>query len=349
MKNRRLVRVAFGTLLLSAVLVFTACGNEQKERYKEAEQDLVQGHYEAALEGFEQAVANDIYVEEAWRGEGIALLKLNRYEEAIEAFETALAQEKGGKNFQRDVWLYKAAAEHKGGNLEQALESCRQAESLGADAECYLLMGRLQLELDQYEDAQLSFQNAIEKDDSYDIYVDVYQSYEQKDMAADGEDYLKQALEQEGKSKEDHYQRGRIYFFMGDNESARKELTLSVDEEYAKAMLFLGKVYLSENDVENARAMYQKYMGLDENIAKGYNGLALCDMLENNYDGALANIQKGLEIAETEDVQELMYNEIVVYEKTMDFQTAKSKMETYIELYPDDAQAQKEYEFLQYR
>ncbi len=349
MRNHRLVGAVPCALLLTVALTFTGCGNEQKERYKEAQQDLVQGHYEEALEGFQEAVSNDIHVEEAWRGEGIALLKLNRYEEAMKAFETALAQNKGGKNFQRDVWLYKAAAQHKSGDIAQALESCRQAEALGADAECYLLMGRLQLELDQYEDANQSFQNAIEKDDSYDMYVDIYQSYEQKDMTADGEAYLKQALVQEGKNKEDCYQRGRIYFFMGDNESARKELTLSADEGYGAAMLFLGKVYLSENDVEHARAMYQQYMDLEENMAKGYNGLSLCDMAEKNYDSALENLQKGLDIAETEDVQELLYNEIVVYEKTMDFQTAKSKMEAYIELYPDDAEAQKEYEFLQHR
>lgn len=44
-----------------------------------------------------------------------------------------------------------------------------------------------------------------------------------------------------------------------------------------------------------------------------------------------------------------MFNEIVVYEKKLDFATALSKMQEYIKMFPDDENAAKELTFLQSR
>lgn len=334
---------------MAAALGLTGCGNKEKEAFYEAEQNLSKGHYEAALEGFQSAISNEIELAQAYRGEGIALLKLNRYEEAAEAFKTALAQDEGSKKFRKDIWMYKATAEHKNDQAADALISCQEAEALGEDAQCSLLMGKLELELAQYEGAETSFRKAIDRDTSYEMYIDVYQSYVQQDMTADGEEYLKEALEMSAKNEEDYYQRGRVYFFMGDKDSASQELIKAANEGYGEAQLFLGKVYLSNGDPASARAMYQQYMSGDEGLARGYNGLALCDIAEEKYDDALGNIQKGLDIAETDEIQDLLYNEAVAYEKKLDFETARMKMEAYVKLYPEDAEAQKEYEFLQYR
>ena len=50
-----------------------------------------------------------------------------------------------------------------------------------------------------------------------------------------------------------------------------------------------------------------------------------------------------------ESLQELLGNEIAVYEWKGDFETAKLKMESYLERYPEDEKAQREYLFLQTR
>ena len=47
--------------------------------------------------------------------------------------------------------------------------------------------------------------------------------------------------------------------------------------------------------------------------------------------------------------RDLLYNEIVVYEKKHDFQTAKQKAEEFMQLYPDDEAGQREYDFLSTR
>lgn len=48
-------------------------------------------------------------------------------------------------------------------------------------------------------------------------------------------------------------------------------------------------------------------------------------------------------------LQKLMASEITVYEQQGDFDTALQKMEIYLESYPDDADAQREYTFLKTR
>ena len=83
--------------------------------------------------------------------------------------------------------------------------------------------------------------------------------------------------------------------------------------------------------------------------AKGYNGLALCDIDDGNYDNALADITNGLADASTEEMQDLLYNEVVVYEKKLDFATALTKAQEYVDMFPEDSAAKKELAFLKTR
>ncbi len=48
-------------------------------------------------------------------------------------------------------------------------------------------------------------------------------------------------------------------------------------------------------------------------------------------------------------MQDLLYNEIVVYEKKLDFATALSKIQENVKMFPDDENASKELTFLQSR
>ena len=90
--------------------------------------------------------------------------------------------------------------------------------------------------------------------------------------------------------------------------------------------------------------MFQQYVSQAENGAKGFNGLALCDIEDGDYDSALSNISSGIHVADAEDMQSLLFNEIAVYEKKLDFQTNE-----YLGLYPDDKTVKKELAFLKTR
>ena len=80
-----------------------------------------------------------------------------------------------------------------------------------------------------------------------------------------------------------------------------------------------------------------------------YNGLALCEIGSGNYDTALSYITQGLALESESGKQELRFNEIVVYEKKLDFATALVKAEAYCTLYPADQKGKKEWQFLESR
>ena len=144
---------------------------------------------------------------------------------------------------------------------------------------------------------------------------------------------------------------GRLY-------NAQKELTDASNQGSTEALLVLGMVYGAQSDYANARAMYQQYINqkLDDTsgnqtqtAAQGYNGLAVCDMAEGSYDSALENISSGITIASDDEMQSLLFNEIVAYEKKLDFSTAQEKAVSYVGMYPEDEEAAKELDFLKSR
>ena len=99
----------------------------------------------------------------------------------------------------------------------------------------------------------------------------------------------------------------------------KKSFWKSTKKDNTEALLLLGMVYLAQDDVENAQAMYKQYISAVGDSAKGYNGLALCDIRSGDYDSALDNITKGLPTATTDEMQSLLFNEIVAYEKKAGF------------------------------
>ena len=133
---------------------------------------------------------------------------------------------------------------------------------------------------------------------------------------------------------------------MGDYETAVEELKKAVAEDYGEAILLLGQVYLEQEETDQARAMFEKYIETEEESAQGYNGVALCDIADGDYEAALGEIQKGIQLADTKEIQNLMFNEIVAYERSLDFETASQKVEEYLKIFPEDEAAKKEREFL---
>ena len=102
---------------------------------------------------------------------------------------------------------------------------------------------------------------------------------------------------------------------MDDYENAESELKQAIDGDNTEALVLLGMVYMDKGDSANAKAMFQQYVSQAENGAKGFNGLALCDIEDGDYDSALSDIESGIHVAGAEDMQSLLFNEIVVYEK----------------------------------
>ncbi len=341
-----------GTLL-------AGCNNEKQQIFQEAQKDLEQGSYEYALDEFNTSVNNEMNLVVSYRGIGICQLRLGNYEDAAAAFTNALSQERVSKTTARDLYLYRATARLQAGQTEDAMADCQVlAQNYDMDADSWFLTGKVALAMDGYEEAASDFEQAYGEDSSYDRAIQIYETYLEKDMEADGTRYLEAVLSTEAKGADDLCNRGRIYYYMEDYTNAKKELTDASNQGSTEALLLLGMVYGAQSDYANARAMYQQFIShkqedtsknQTQTAASGYNGLAVCDIAEGNYDSALENISSGITVASDDEMQSLLFNEIVAYEKKLDFVTAQEKAVSYVGMYPEDEEAAKELDFLKSR
>lgn len=334
-----------------SLVLLSGCGGENGKLYRQAQQDLSQESYDYALEEYNSLAAAGYKTADSLRGAGISNLHLGNYQDAIDDFSQALETDKLSKAKKKDLLLYRITAYLKAGQYDLAMADCQTlAKDFEMDADSYYLTGCAALALNSYDEAASAFTAAYNADANYEMALQIYETYLEYDMEADGSTYLENALSAEAKDADDYCSRGKIYYYMEDYENAQKELVEAVNKDSTEAMALLGMVYLAQGNTSNARSMYQQYIEASgDSPAKGYNGLALCDIADGSYDSALSNISSGLTTATTGEMQDLLYNEIVVYEKKLDFATAYSKLQEYLAMFPDDEEASREGIFLQSR
>lgn len=344
------------TALLAAVLVFgmTGCvgkpqGGAMTKQGMEAIEKL---DYAGALADFEQAVTDGEDAVPALRGIGLAYMGMARYGEAVEAFDQALdyTDEKMPETI-RDILLYKASAQYRLKDYEATAETCDELlREKNHTQDAYFLRGASYLSMGYQDRAEEDFDQATAlAPQDYTLYLNIYECYEGQNLSAVGDEYLQTALNIPPQDAEDYYCIGQIYYYLEQYDQARNALISPMEEKYLPALQLMGRIYLAEEDYPHAKAMYEAIRQEAGESADVYNGLALCSLAAGEYDQALAYIQQGLDLGQEAGKQELLFNEIVAYEKKLDFTTARVKAENYVSLYPTDEAGQKEYTFLKTR
>ena len=148
-------------------------------------------------------------------------------------------------------------------------------------------------------------------------------------------------------------------------EQAAKEAETE-GERAPEAYRGMGMACYALEDYEGTRQNLQKALdegGLETPII--YNLIGVSSMKLEDYDTALAAFDKGTGLPESgvvsrgskeeetadysEVIREMKFNRVVCLEKKLDWENAKAAMAEYASLYPDDANAQKEAEFLSTR
>lgn len=348
MRNKKIICLLAAGL---GALLLTGCGGENQKTYEQANAGLEEANYDYALNEYQACISAGYKLAQSYRGSGIVKLRTGDYQGAIDDLTNALNDEKTGKSDRKDLLEYRAAAELKAELYDQAMADCQTlAEDYSLNANDYYLTGCVALAMDSYDEASSNFSEAYGSDSTYEMAIQIYEAYLGQDMEADGTRYLEAALKTEAKTADDYCERGKVYYYMDDYENARTELTTAADKGSTEATLILGMVYMAQGDTSNARSFYQQYIDADgDDPAKGYNGLALCDISDGDYDSALQNISQGLGDATSDEMRDLLFNEIVVYEKKLDLSTALSKAQEYVQTFKDDDAAAKELTFLQSR
>ena len=287
--------------------------------------------------------------EDAYRQIGINCMEAKDYEGAISAIDSALSQKIGKIGDEEiDICYYKAAAQYANGDTDGAIATYSSILDYDEDnADAFYLRGSLYLVLGDTAAAQADFNSAVTNNsEDYELYVNVYEQLNGAGMTAEASDYLNQALELKGDSANAHLWKGRIYLMLSDYENAETELKTALDKKSVEANLYLAKLYEAQDDAETAASYYETYLDSGDADSEVMYALGMAEMSQENYQGAIEYFQSGIAMEEVTNERELLQNLVIAYEKSGDFSSAKTTMEQYLEDYPDDEDAQREYIFL---
>ena len=334
---------------LVALLLLSGCRGIDSGAYDKGMEALENRDYDTAIEQFQLAAEEDDREAEAYRGEGIVYLEKGDYTSAEKLFAMSLdAMKYKNEEFSEDVLYYEAESCYKAGDTDQADQIYRELLEGQNPAKAYLKLGELYMLQGDTDQAVENFSQALSLSPDFNSYIEIYESFKDANMEGDGARYLEEALELTPTEASDYYALGKIYYYLQDYENAKIALNQSIELGDQNASLLLGSVCLETGDISGARNLFQGQVEAG-NQAEGYNGLALCDMTEGNYDAALSEIATGLESANDDQREVLLYNEILVYEYMRDFATAKQKMAEFLTQYPMNQQAVRENKFLSTR
>lgn len=348
---RKRTKAVLFAVLCMAVLV-TGCGGEEKISYIDEGMTAIEElRYEDALADFDQALVSGEDKRLIYRGQGLANLGLTKYDEAAAALEKCLTSGSSVPDeMDYDVNYYLATAYYKGGRLEDAKQVYDAILALRANArEAYFMRGIVQLKMGNYELAKPDFDMAVKlAPNDYDQLVEIFKVMNETGYQESGRAYLETAIKDAPKDMS-NYDKGRIYFYLEDFEAARNYLEQARDAGNDKATYYLGKTWENLGEYNYAASVYASYLQEQGESALIYNQLALCNMQLEDYDAALLALQSGLALEDAALRQTLSFNQIVVYERQGNFKQAAQLMSRYMQDYPDDEAAAREYEFLRSR
>lgn len=320
-------RIAAAACLIGMGLMLTGCGEERTEH------------------------------ELAYRKIGMNAMAEGNYAEALANFQLALDQSKGQiRNLELDICMQKAEALYLNGQPEEAIAVCDAVLDYDKNyASAYYLRGNLYLQQGDSKKALGDYEQAAKYADAdYEIYIRLYENLNRAGMKAEGEKYLKDALELKGKDRYHLTNRGYIYYIMGDYGTAKEELLQAVElkqkeGEDDKAELYLAQTLEQLGDEQTASEYYKAYAKNHADDSVVLEELGNMAMEKEDYANACAYYQKGLQTTNPSNEQFLRRGEIAALEAMYEFEQAKDQMAQYVLDYPEDEQAAREYLFLKTR
>ncbi len=286
--------------------------------------------------------------EEAYRKIGIDAMESENYTAAIEAFDNALSQaDKIGAN-EVDICYYKAAAQFAAGDLTNSVGTYDTLlEYDNANSDAYFLRGCVYLNMSESGKAQEDFAKAVKFASDDDIYLDIYNSLSGAGYEEEGREYLEKALEKKpGKKARNYTVKGKIYFLEGELGEAQKCLQTAVEKGDVDANLYLAQTYEALGQTDSANNCINAYIEVYPKSSVAYNQLGKKALLDGDYKAAVSYFNEGLSLEEVTNEQELRSNLIAAYEYGGDFETAREYMQAYVQDYPEDKAAAREYFFL---
>jgi len=334
------------------VLLLNGCGKKPENTHLLEGMGLVEQYdFQGALESFETALLNNEDLQLSYRGQGLAYMGLGNYADAETAFLNSL-EYAGSRltDLEYDTNYYLALAYMKQGKYADA-ETIYSAiiKLRKKEVDAYYLRACAILQQNRYEEAVQDFEKAFSLDsDNYKLITDAYVEMKAAGFGTEGLAYVQEFMQKNEKSLKDA-DKGKMYYYLEDYENARIYLDTFVKGDDPEISLLLGQTYEKLGDMNYASVVYQTYLDSHEPHAGLYNSLGICMMKQEKYSEAVDAFEAGIAIDGSDYLQELKFNLIVANEYLGNFPQAKTMIQEYLQMYPDDAAAKKENEFLKTR
>lgn len=250
------------------------------------------------------------------RSQGMQFQLDGEYEAAINSYNEALQLSgMSVSNLELDIASYKASAYHQKGDTQKAIETCSAVLDMEESAELYLTRGLLYRSLGDSASAKADFEEAVELT-----------------------------------SEKDNLTLGRLYYYMEDYAQAKEYLEKASSDGDPEGIYWQAELYRQMGNEDYAVTLYKNYLNSENPIQmSAYEKVASWQIRQEEYEDAIETLQDGIARGDSASLQGLLAHEISLYEQIGDFETAKLKMESYLQQYPEDGAAAREYEFLKSR
>lgn len=344
-------KIIFPTICILSLGLLVGCDKKEASSYQQGVAAIANHDYDTAVTLLGRSVSEGANLKSAYRAEGIAYMAKGDYDKAISLFEDALHESNGIiENMDIDIAYYLAVAQYRGGQPQEALATLDSVVAVRPTSDTAMyLKGKINLIRGNKEEAIQNYEKTVELAPSnYEHYIRICEDLRDAGYKSEGDVYIERAMGIGGKMTdavkgELNYYRGAYTDARNDLENARK----SNDNEMIS--LFLGRTYEALGDIDFAMGIYQEAINKFPDSGKMYNQLALSKINQKDYKGAVEVIEQGIENGNGDALQGLMFNRVVAYENLCDFQKAAECMKEYIEKYPGDEKAEREYIFLSTR
>lgn len=286
-----------------------------------------------------------------YRQNGINLMENGKYEEALVEFQNALDLSLGeiGET-ELDICFYKAETLYHLGDTQGAMDTYTSIIKYNKDAKAYFLRGNLYYSLGEEEKALKDYEAALEQEKKdYDLYIGVYEALIAHGKEQEALAYLNQALEISGNSAYDKMQKGRINFLLGEQQTAISLLEEAIDGKETAAYYYLAEIYYELGESKTAEEYIVAYMESGKADSYGLFNIGNDQIGKGNFGMAIKCLTAALELEDVPNKQMVMKTLVIAYEQNGDFESAKALMEEYVQNYPDDEEAAREYIFLETR
>ena len=339
-------------LVILGALFLSGCGKGKQGEFTQAGYDSIENsQYSQAMESFDRAQENGEDALMIARGRGIASYYLMDYRGAVDYYHESMSYT--GSNvtdLDYDLNFYLAAAYEKLDEYENAIATYTAILNLSdKDVMAYYLRGTDHLKVGEHDQAIEDFEKALTLDpNNYDLRIEVAGRLSENYYEEEGIKYLQNFLV-DNEKKLSSFDKGRIYYYMGDLDNAKVYLEDARDDDDQNTVLFLGKTYEKLGDYNYAASVYDNFLKRHPESAVIYNQMGLCKLESGDYEAALNAFVSAKNIENNGLEQTLSYNEIVATEYLGDFKKAKNLMASYLTNYPDDDAAKKENVFLSTR